>query len=66
MKNFQKLSRNEMKNVTGGAYYPACLTGSACFTVPNGKCNGSAGITCFCTSTTTAKQSSDPNCVGGN
>jgi hypothetical protein len=64
MKKFEKLSRDEMKNVKGGSLYPACLTGRTCYTVPNGVCSGSAGITCYCTSTTTGTQSSDPNCSG--
>jgi hypothetical protein len=65
MKELKKLSRDEMRNVTGGSLYPACLTGKTCYTVPNGKCSGSSGITCYCTSTTNpGVQSSDPNCSG--
>jgi len=64
MQKFKKLSRAEMKNVSGGHLYPACLTGKPCFTVPNGICSGSAGLECFCSSTTGGGQSIDPNCSG--
>jgi hypothetical protein len=67
MKDFKKLNRDEMKNVRGGTDYPACLTGRACYTVPNGVCSGSSGIYCYCTSKTNpGVQSIDPNCSGQN
>ena len=67
MKDLKKLNRDEMKNVKGGHLYPACLSGRACYTVPNGVCAGSAGIDCFCSSTTSpGVQSVDPNCSGQN
>ena len=48
MKDFKKLSRDEMKNVKGGVLTPACRTGSC--TIPGqgtGKCS-TAGTACVC------------------
>jgi hypothetical protein len=45
MKDFQKLSRTEMKNVKGGGNPPACKTGTC--NQGRGFCNA-AGTICVC------------------